>query len=135
MRGRSELRKIFLGLIATMLIEIAIFILVGKTMGIFNTLLLIVLTSIVGIVVAKKQGIDSIQNMQSSLSNGIPPGPAMIDTFLIFLGGLLLAVPGFLTDIVGFLMVVPFTRKLFKPVIYNWLRRKFKNGQVYIYRQ
>ena len=118
-----------------MLIEIAIFILVGKAIGIFNTLLLIILTSIVGIIVAKKQGIESIHNMQASFSNGTPPGPAMIDTFLIFVGGLFLAIPGFLTDIVGFMMVVPFSRKLFKPAIYNWLRNKFKNGQVYIYRQ
>nr|WP_272914312.1 FxsA family protein [Ureibacillus xyleni] len=119
----------------TGLLEITIFILAGKTIGILNTLFLIVLTSIIGIVVAKKQGIDSVQNMRISLSDGTPPGAAMIDTFLIFLGGTLLAVPGFLTDILGFMMVFPFTRKLFKPAIYNWLRKKLKSGQVYIYRQ
>lgn len=62
----------------------------------------------------------------------MPPGVAMIDTFMIFVGGALLALPGFLTDILGFAFIFSFTRKLFKPMIYYWLRKKLKNGQVFI---
>lgn len=120
------------GLVAIVLIEIAIFILVGKTIGVFNTLLFILLTSIIGITVAKKQGIQSIQNIQNSIAEGMPPGVPMIDTFMIFVGGILLALPGFLTDLIGFAFIFSFTRKLFKPLIYNWLRKKMKNGQVFI---
>lgn len=126
------MRKIISALIATCLIEIAIFILVGKAIGVFNTLVFIVLTSLIGIIVAKKQGIQSVQNIRNSIANGEPPGVAMIDTFLIFLGGVLLVLPGFLTDFLGFTMVIPFTRKIYKPAIYYWLKKKLKSGQVFI---
>lgn len=129
------MRKIFGLIIAMGLMEIAIFILVGKGIGVFNTLLLIILTSIIGITVAKKQGLQSVQNIRNSVSVGEPPGEAMIHTFLIFVGGILLVLPGFLTDLLGFLFVIPFTRKWFKPAIYLWLRKRMKNGQVFIIRR
>ncbi|MFC7684389.1 FxsA family protein [Ureibacillus sp. GCM10028918] len=126
------MRKLIGTFIATILIEIAIFIVVGKALGVFSTLVLIVLTSVIGILVAKKQGIQSFRNLQTSLSEGNPPGVAIIDTFLIFVGGILLVTPGFLTDLVGLTLIIPFTRKLYKPAIYYWLRKKMKNGQAFI---
>jgi UPF0716 protein FxsA len=84
-----HLRKVISVLIATILVEIAIFIIVGKAIGVLITLLLIILTSVIGILVAKKQGIQSVAQMKNSLSEGMPPGVAIIDTFLIFVGGVL----------------------------------------------
>lgn len=118
--------------IAMILIEIAIFIVVGKLIGVFNTLLLIILTSIIGAVVAKKQGMYSIQNMQTNIKQGEAPGPAMVDTFLIFIGGVLLVLPGFLTDVIGLSMLFSFSRKVYKPFIYKWLRKKMESGNVII---
>ncbi|MFJ8237210.1 FxsA family protein [Ureibacillus sp. NPDC094379] len=126
------MRKIIVSLVAVILAEIATFIIVGNWLGVINTLLLVLLTSIVGIYVAKKQGVQSFQNMNQSIANGNPPGVAMIDTFLIFIGGILLLIPGFLTDLLGFSLLFPFTRKWFKPAIYNWIRIKMKNDQVII---
>ena len=128
----NSLRKIIGAFIAVILVEIATFILVGKVIGVINTLLLIILTSVIGMIVAKKQGVQSVRNIQKSVQEGNPPGEAMIDTFLIFAGGILLVTPGFLTDIIGLSLVIPFTRKLYKPAIYYWLRKKLKNGQVFI---
>lgn len=118
--------------IALILVEIAIFIIVGKLIGVIPTLLLILLTSLAGVLVAKKQGMQSLQNMRNSMSSQVLPGVALIDTFLVFIGGALLATPGFLTDLLGFALIIPFTRKLFKPAIYYWLRKKMKNGQVFM---
>ena len=56
----------------------------------------------------------------------------MIETFMMFVGGVLFVVPGFITDIIGLLLVTGITRNLFKPVIFYWLRKKMKNGQVVI---
>ncbi len=128
-----KLKKLKISVIAIVLIEIALLILVGNFIGVFNTLLLIVLTSIIGIAVAKKQGMYSIQNMQNSMSRGEAPGPAMVDTFMIFVGGILLALPGFLTDLIGFTFIFSFTRKLYKPFIYKWFRKKMENGQCHFY--
>ena len=126
------MRKVLGVFIAAILVEIAMFIVVGKALGVFNTLLLIILTSVIGVIVAKKQGIQSVRNLQNSVSEGNPPGVAIIDTFLIFVGGVLLVTPGFLTDFIGFSLIIPFTRKLYKPAIYYWLRKKLKSGQAFI---
>ena len=127
-----HLKKIIGTIIAAVLVEIAIFILVGKVLGVFTTLLLIILTSVVGVIIAKKQGIQSVRNLQNSVAEGNPPGVAIIDTFLIFVGGVLLVTPGFLSDLIGFTLIIPFTRKFYKPAIFYWLRRKLKNGHAFI---
>ncbi|KGR76785.1 FxsA family protein [Ureibacillus sinduriensis] len=126
------MRKIIGALIAAILVEIAVFIVVGKLLGVLPTLLLIMLTSVIGALVAKKQGIESVRRLQTNLAEGNAPGVAIIDTFLIFAGGVLLVAPGFLTDLLGVSLILPYTRKLFKPAIYYWLRNKMKNGQMFI---
>lgn len=126
------MRKILLTGITLIFIEIALFILVGQIIGVFSTLLLILLTSVLGIYIAKKKGAKSVRNVQHSFQEGNAPGPAMIDTMLIFVGGILLIIPGFLSDLIGLLMLFSPTRKLFKPVIFMWMRKKMKNGQMII---
>ncbi|MEK4230314.1 FxsA family protein [Solibacillus sp. FSL H8-0538] len=126
------MKKIMLSFVLVLFAEIATFIIVGKAIGVFYTLLLIVLTSVFGVMIAKNKGMQSFQTIQTSIANGQAPGVAMIETFMIFVGGVLLVVPGFITDIIGLLMVTGITRNIFKPVIFFWLRKKMKNGQVVI---
>lgn len=118
------MKKLFFGIVIIMLMEIAFFIFIGNKIGILNTLLLVLFMSLIGVTITKKLGFESIKNIQKSISYGEPPGNAMIDAFLIFVGGILLLFPGFLTDIIGLTMFIPLTRKLYKVPIYNWLRKK-----------
>lgn len=126
------MKKLLIGLLALVFAEIALFIVVGNAIGVFYTLLLIVFTSVAGVLIAKKRGTKSVQDIQKSLAEGQPPGIPMIETFMIFIGGILLALPGFLTDLFGLLFVLGTTRNLFKPLIFYVLRKKMKNGQVVI---
>ncbi|MCM3720497.1 FxsA family protein [Solibacillus isronensis] len=126
------MKKILFGLLALVFAEIAVFIVIGNAIGVFYTLLLIIFTSIAGLLIAKKRGTKSIQDIQKSMQQGQPPGVPVIETFMIFVGGILLAVPGFITDILGLLFVSGITRNLFKPVIFYFLRKKMKRGQVVI---
>ncbi|KOS67656.1 hypothetical protein AEA09_03185 [Lysinibacillus contaminans] len=126
------MKKIFLSFVVYSLVELALLIGIGQKIGIFNTLLLIVATSVIGIYVAKNKGMNSVQKVKNSLALGEAPGPAVIDTMLNFSGGLLLALPGFLTDILGLLLLLPFTRKMFQPLVFYWMRKKMKNGQFII---
>lgn len=126
------MKKLFGFTIGIIFIEIALFIIVGKMIGVINTLLLVGLTSVLGILIARKQGVQSVRKIRNSLSEGVPPGVAIIEAFLTFLGGILLVSPGFFTDFIGCLLVIPFTRQMFKPIIYFWLKRKLKNGKVTI---
>lgn len=126
------MKKILFGLLALVFAEIAVFIVIGNAIGVFYTLLLIIFTSIAGLLIAKKRGTKSIQDIQKSMQQGQPPAVPVIETFMIFVGGVLLAVPGFITDILGILFVSGITRNLFKPVIFYYLRQKMKRGQVVI---
>ena len=126
------MKKIFLSLLVLGFAEIALFIIVGKAIGVFYTLAFIIATSVFGIFIAKKRGMKSYQDIQKSLQQGQPPGVAMIETFMIFVGGALLVLPGFITDIIGLFFILGITRNLFKPLIYYFLRKKMKNSQVVI---
>ena len=126
------MKNFFLAFVAIVFAEIATFIVVGKWLGVFPTLLLIVLTSVLGVYLVKKRGTKSLQSIQTSIAQGQAPGVAIIEAFMMFVGAVLLITPGFLSDVVGLMMFTSFTRNLFKPIIFMWLRRKMKNNQMII---
>ena len=126
------MKNFFLAFVAIVFAEIATFIVVGKWLGIFPTLLFIVLTSVLGVYLIKKLGTKSFQTIQKSIAQGQAPGIALIEAFMMFVGAVLLITPGFLTDVIGLMMFTSFTRNLFKPIIFMWLRRKMKNNQMII---
>ena len=126
------MKKFLIGMVVFSLAELAIIIALGRTFGVLNTLVLLIATSIIGIYAAKNKGMHSIQKVKHSLARGEAPGPAVVDTMLNFSGGLLLALPGFISDIVGLLLLMPFTRKMFQPLVFVWMRKKLKKGQFII---
>ena len=126
------MKKIILGFIVFSLAELALIIAIGQIIGVFNTLVLLVATSIMGIYVAKNKGMHSVRKVKNSLAHGEAPGPAVVDTMLNFSGGLLLALPGFISDLVGVLLLMPFTRKMVQPLVFVWMRKKLKKGNFII---
>lgn len=104
------------------LIELVILIEIGKHIGAFSTVLVVIGAAIVGASLAKVQGINTIRRIQKSLSEGRIPAEELLDGFLIFIAGLLLIAPGFLTDISGFLLLIPFSRNRIK----LWVKRKMQ---------
>ncbi|GLC88311.1 FxsA family protein [Lysinibacillus piscis] len=126
------MRKIVFGFLGYVLLELALLIVVGKLIGVLPTLLLVVATSVLGIYVVKNKGMNSVRSVKQALENREAPGTAMVDTMLNFSGGFLLALPGFLTDVLGVLLLMPISRKLFQPIVYYWMRKKMKHNQVII---
>ena len=104
--------------------ELFIFIKLGESFGIFNTLVLIIGTGVLGAYIARMEGFRVVQGIQNELNNGRMPTEHMIDGVMIFIGGILLLTPGLLTDITGFLLLIPLTRTLLK----IWLRKKFEGS-------
>lgn len=129
------MQKITLAVIFLILAEMAVLIMIGNWIGIFPTLLLVILTSVLGIYFTKKNGLNSAKAVQTTIKNGQAPGVALIDGFLTLLGGFFLIIPGFITDILGLLMMFGSTKKIFKPAIFYWLRKKMKNNQIIIYQK
>jgi len=117
------LKKYFLLLLILFpAVEISLFLISSKIIGILPTMLLIVLTSALGAYFARKQGIEAFQKVQRDLQYGKMPGGAIVDGFCILIGGLLLLIPGFLSDLIGALLLIPVTRKGIKPLFERWLR-------------
>lgn len=105
------------------IVELTIFLILGNYIGILETLLIIIGTGIVGGILLKKQGIKAVRNVQQQLREGVMPGDAIIDGLAILIGGILLILPGFLTDILGVFILIPFTRKGFKLLLIRLLHR------------
>ena len=101
---------LFIGLPA---LEIFLLIKIGSQVGALNTLALIFLTAIIGIYFAKLQGIQTLKSGMVNLYQNKMPIYEMMSGASIALAALLLIVPGFFTDLIGFLLLIPFTRKIF----------------------
>ena len=107
------MNSVLLLLISIPLIEIYLFIKVGSYIGAFNTVTLIIITAIIGIIYARYEGFNTLKSAMSQLiKNQIPIYEIMSGAVLAF-AALLLILPGFATDIIGLLLIFPPTRKLF----------------------
>jgi UPF0716 protein FxsA len=93
-------------------IEITLLIRVGSEIGVWPTIAIMILMGFVGAWLARREGRRTLLEVQRALTRGQMPTNEILEGFLIFLGGLLMVTPGFVTDLVGILFVFPPTRKL-----------------------
>ena len=116
---------IFIGLPA---LEIFLMIKIGSKIGALNTIALIFLTAIIGVFCARMQGIQTLRSGLVNLYKNKAPIFEILSGASIALAALLLIIPGFFTDIVGFLLLIPFTRKfLFNNFLFQKLKSNKKN--------
>lgn len=106
---------------------------VGSNIGALNTLVLIVLTGIVGAALAKREGLSTLYKIQEQTAQGMLPGKEIVHGFLIFGGGLLLLTPGFLTDILGLSMVLPGPRHFLVHLAQRWIEKAIASGNVQVF--
>lgn len=103
------------------LLELFVIIQVGSAIGALNTIGLLVVVSVVGGWLMKREGLAVIRRVQDSLHAGIVPATEVVDGFLILLGGALMLTPGFLSDVVGLGLLLPPVRAVVRRI----LRRRF----------
>ena len=106
------MNPILLSIILIPVIEIYLFIKIGSEIGAFNTISLIFITAIVGIYYAKYEGLNTFKNGFAQLLKNEIPVYELISGAAIAFAALLLIIPGFATDFIGFLLIIPFTRKI-----------------------
>ena len=114
---------ILIYIIGLTIIEIYLFISIGSEIGAFTTILLIFLTAIVGVYYARYEGLKTLKSGFVQLSKNEPPSYEILSGAGIAFAALLLIIPGFLTDLMGFLLIFPFTRKM----IFKKFSKKFKD--------
>jgi UPF0716 protein FxsA len=111
------------------LIEIYLFITLGGLIGALPTVLLVIVTALIGVSLLRAQGFSTMAKFQKEVSTGQLPASTMLEGVALILGGALLLTPGFLTDTIGFLCLIPFTRQ----TIIAWALKNMKvtSGGVY----
>ncbi|MDF1532161.1 MAG: FxsA family protein [ANME-2 cluster archaeon] len=111
-------------------IELYILMEMSRQLGLLPTLMLVIVTGITGAALAKHQGLGVLHRIRSEMSFGQMPGDSLFDGVLVLIGAILLLTPGILTDITGFLLLIPGTRVLFKKNLKNWASKKLRSGQI-----
>lgn len=125
--------KLLLLFIIVPTIELILLLKVGSLIGILPTVAVILITGVLGAGLARMQGLGVLQQLQADMGGGRLPAGAMVDGAIILVAAALLMTPGFLTDIFGFLCLIPSSRNVMKRLIWARVERAVKRGNVNIY--
>ena len=106
------MNTLLLLIIGIPMLEIYLFIKIGAKIGAFNTILLILITAVLGVSYAKFEGINTLKSATKNLINNLIPIYEIISGAALAIASILLILPGFATDIIGIVLIIPFTRKL-----------------------
>ena len=119
------MNPVLLSIILIPILEIYLFIKIGSQIGAFNTILLIFITAFIGIYYAKYEGLNTIRSGFLQIVKNQTPAYEIISGAAIAFAAILLILPGFATDFLGFLLIFPITRKL----IFGNISNKFKKNE------
>ena len=106
------MNTLLLLIIGIPLIEIYLFIEIGSQIGAFNTISLIIITAVVGVIYARYEGLNTLKSGFDQLRRNEPPTFEMLSGAAIAFAAILLIIPGFITDTFGFLLIFPLSRKI-----------------------
>jgi len=123
---------VLLAIILVPIIEIYLFIKIGSQIGAFNTISLIFITAIIGIIYARYEGLNTLRSGFSQMVKNELPAYEIISGAAITFAALLLIIPGFATDVLGFLLIFPFTRKLLLKDLSKKFERKTNEKKPFI---
>jgi UPF0716 protein FxsA len=111
-------------------VELFVLLQVGRTIGAAETIGLLILVSITGAWLVKREGLGVLRRAQDRVAAGAVPGRELVDGVLILFAGALLLTPGFLTDVVALLLLLPPVRAALRASTVRWLRRRATSSVV-----
>ena len=120
------MNTVLLAVILIPIVEIYLFIKIGSQIGAFSTIFLVFFTAVVGVYYAKYEGINTLRSGIMQMVKNQIPAREFISGAAIAFGAVLFIIPGFATDLIGFLLITPVTRKL----ILGRLKKKFENKEM-----
>ena len=126
------LLKLFLCFTIIPVIELYLLIEIGTVIGGLNTVLLVIATGFAGAWLARMEGMHIMMKVRANLQQGIMPAEELIDALIIFVAGVVLITPGFITDAFGLLLLWPVTRKKFKQMLRNKFDEMTGRGSINI---
>ena len=126
------MNTVLITIILVPIIEIYLFIKIGGQIGAFTTISLIFITAVIGIIYARYEGLNTLKSGFSQLVKNELPAYEIISGAAIAFAALLLIIPGFATDVLGFLLIFPFTRKIIFGRFVDKFKNETKNKKPYI---
>jgi UPF0716 protein FxsA len=124
------LARLALLFVVVPLLELALLIWIGQVVGLLPTILLVFSTGVLGAVLARREGLRTLSDLQGELAQGRLPGQALMDGLSVLVGGAFLLTPGILTDVTGFLLLLPPTRRWLQRRVRRRLERAVEEGTI-----
>lgn len=109
-------------------VEIYLLIKIGEIIGAVNTVLIILVTAIIGAYLTKSQGLSVLRQIQDATRQGYMPGNELLHGLFVLIGGFALLTPGLLTDIIGISMLIPQIREIYVRIAKEIIRKKIQQG-------
>ena len=131
---KRYVRKLILLILVIVFLEIGTFILVGKEIGVFPVFILILATAFLGMGLVRRHVQVTVVQIRLEMMQGKIPRTQLMDGLSILIGGILLIIPGFITDLIGLLFILPQTRSFFKDRMYQFIKKKM-DGQTITFRR
>ncbi len=113
-------------------VELALLVYAGSKIGIPETLSIVIATAIAGAFLVRREGLGVLLRIQEDLSRGSFPAGSLLDGAMVLVSGVLLLTPGFMTDLIGFLLVIPASRAVIKRILVRLIRRHLENISIEI---
>lgn len=127
------LMKLILLFTVVPIIELALLIKLNTYIGLPYTILVVLITGVVGAYLAKSEGRGILRNIRMEMSQGRMPGDELVNGLCVLIGGAFLITPGLITDAAGFILVIPITRAILKNAIKRKFRRMLEEGTFTFY--
>ena len=128
--GQTMLLKLILIFTIVPFIELSLLIELGSVIGTLPTILVVVITGVIGAFMARMAGLSVLFKIQENLRQGIFPRDELFDGVLILIGGAFLLTPGLLTDALGFFLLLPLGRSAVKRWLQEILKRRIDSGEI-----
>ena len=122
--------KLFLIFTVIPFIELALLIKIGTMIGLFETILIIVITGMAGALMVRSAGIECLFRIQKNMDSGIIPTDDLFSGLLILVAGAFLLTPGLITDAVGFVLLIPVSRELVKKFLKKYVKLKVDQSRL-----
>ena len=118
------------------ILELAVLLRVAQVLHVSGTLALVLVTGVIGVMLARQQGLRTLARIQHDMNEGRMPAPHLVDGFLILVAGIVLMTPGLITDCAGFFLLIPAGRALVKRWVRQRIEEKMQQGTIdVVYRE
>ncbi|QYJ78417.1 FxsA family protein [Shewanella acanthi] len=119
---------LFLIFVLIPVVELSVLIRVGEMFGAWTTVGLVLFTAIVGVSLVRSQGLSTLMQVQQKMARGEAPGQEIVEGMMLAMAGVLLVIPGFVTDFIGLLLLTPLTRRPIAAVVFKRMQLKVVSG-------